>query len=69
VDYRIGPRETKLETFTFDLPDDLAPGTLTVKAVLNYQKLIKPVADFLGVPEEAEIIEVNDHSTFVTILE
>jgi Cytochrome c554 and c-prime/NapC/NirT cytochrome c family, N-terminal region len=69
VDYRLGPRETKLETFTFDLPDDLAPGTITVKAVLNYQKLVKPVADFLGVPEEAEIIEVNDHSTFVTILE
>ncbi|MCK5279111.1 MAG: hypothetical protein KAK04_11240, partial [Cyclobacteriaceae bacterium] len=68
VDYRLGPRETKLETFTFDLPDDLAPGTLTVKAVLNYQKLVKPVADFLDVPEEAEVIEVNDHSTTVEIL-
>lgn len=68
VDYRLGPRETKLETFTFDLPDDLAPGTLTVKAVLNYQKLVKPVAEFLDVPEEAEVIEVNDHSTTVEIL-
>ena len=26
VDYRIGPRETKLETFTFALPDNAAPG-------------------------------------------
>ncbi len=69
VDYRIGPRETKTETYTFDLPDDIAPGTLTVKAVLNYQKLVKPVADFLGVPEEAEIIEVNRQTTTLEILE
>jgi hypothetical protein len=70
VDYRIGPRETKLETCTFTLPQDIAPGPLTVTAVLNYQKLVKPVADFLGVPpDEAEIVEVNRHSTTLTILE
>jgi hypothetical protein len=70
VDYRIGPRETKLETCTFTLPQDIAPGLLTVTAVLNYQKLVKPVADFLGVPpDEAEIVEVNRHSTTLTILQ
>jgi hypothetical protein len=38
--------------------------------VLNYQKLIKPVADFLGVPaDEAEIIIVNEHSTVITIVD
>ncbi len=68
VDYRIGPRETKLETCTFRIPDNVPPGPLTVRAVLNYQKLVKPVADFLGVPEEAEIIQVNEHSTTITIL-
>jgi hypothetical protein len=37
--------------------------------VLNYQKLVKPAADFLDVPpEEAEIIKVNEHSTYVTVL-
>jgi hypothetical protein len=36
--------------------------------VLNYQKLVKPVAEFLDVPEEAEVIEVNNHTTFVTVL-
>lgn len=45
VDYRIGPRETKIETCTFQLPDTIPPGPLTVTAVLNYQKLVKPVAD------------------------
>lgn len=69
VDYRIGPRETKMETFTWAVPATCAPGPLTVKATLNYQKLPTPVTEFLGVPmEEAEIIEVNTHSTSVTIL-
>lgn len=69
VDYRIGPRETKIETCTFTLPDNLPPGQLKVTAVLNYQKLPTPVAEFLDVPlEEAEIIKVNEHSTTVTIL-
>jgi hypothetical protein len=69
VDYRIGPRETKLETCSFTLPMDVAPGPLTVTAVLNYQRLVKPVADFLAVPEdEAEIIKVNQHSTSIIIL-
>jgi len=70
TDYRIGPRETKLETCTFRLPDTVAIGGLKVTAVLNYQKLVKPAADFLGVPaEEAEIIEVNRHSTTVTVVD
>jgi len=69
VDYRIGPRETKIETFTFRLPDDLPPGPLKVTAVLNYQKLVKTVADFLGVPaDESEVLKVNEHSTTIIIL-
>ncbi len=69
VDYRIGPRETKLESFTWNVPATCAPGPLTVRATVNYQKLPLPVAEFLGVPlEEAEIIEVNNHTTNVTIL-
>jgi len=69
VDYRIGPRETKVETFTFRLPYHVAPGEMSIKAVLNYQLLVKPVADLLKVPaEESEIKIVNDHSTTITIL-
>jgi hypothetical protein len=69
VDYRIGPRETKIETFTFMLPFNVAPGEMTITATLNYQLLVKPVADFLKVPEdESEIKFVNDHSTTITIL-
>jgi nitrate/TMAO reductase-like tetraheme cytochrome c subunit len=69
VDYRIGPRETKVEKFTFRVPNDAAPGDMKVRAVLNYQLLVKPVADLLKVePSESEIMEVNEHSTHVTIL-
>jgi len=69
VDYRIGPRETKLETCSFTIPNDAAPGAMKITATLNYQKLVKPVADFLNVPDdEEEIIKVNDHSTSITIL-
>ncbi|MEG8947535.1 multiheme c-type cytochrome [Rosettibacter firmus] len=70
VDYRIGPRETKIETFTFKIPDNAPPGKLKVTATLNYQLLVKPVADFLGVPEsESQIVKVNEHSTELTILQ
>ena len=69
VDYRIGPRETKVERFTFRVPNDAAPGEMNVRAVLNYQLLVQPVADLLKVqPSESEILEVNDHTTHVTIL-
>jgi hypothetical protein len=42
---------------------------MRVKAVLNYQLLVKPVADFLKVPsEESEIMMVNEHFTKIEIL-
>jgi hypothetical protein len=70
VDYRIGPRETKIETFTWQLPDNIALGRVDFKAQLNYQKLVKPVADFLNVPaEESEIIPVNTASTWIEVYE
>ena len=68
VDYRIAPRETKIETFTWEPPDDIATGRVEFTAVLNYQKLVKPVADFLEVPEEeSEIIEINRAMTWIEV--
>ena len=40
VDYRIGPRETKVETYAWELPDSIAPGPVKVKATLWYRRLI-----------------------------
>ena len=68
-DYRIGPRETKIETFTWTVPDRAVPGPMTVKATLFYQLLPLPIVEFLGVPkEEAFPVEVNTHATTVSIL-
>ncbi len=70
VDYRIGPRETLIETFTWQMPDDIPVGVVTFKAQLNYQLLVKPVAEYLGVPaEESEIIPVNYATTWIEVYE
>lgn len=70
VDYRIGPRETKVETFTFRVPETCPPGKMKVTAFLNYQLLVASVGKFLGVPEsEYEIIKINEHSTEIEILD
>ncbi len=69
VDYRFGPRETKTETYSFEIPYDIKPGKLTINAVLNYRLLVKPVGEFLGVPEsEYAAREINDQSASITIL-
>lgn len=68
VDYRFGPRETKIETFTFNLPYEIAEGKVTVTATINYQKLVTSVGEFLEVPdEEMEIIKVGEHFTEFTV--
>jgi hypothetical protein len=70
VDYRIGPRETRIETFTWELPDDLAPGKVSFQAVLNYQLLVGPVADFLHVPaEESAPHVINEAVTWIEVFD
>lgn len=64
VDYRIGPRETKTETYTWNLPDDVAEGMVTVTATMYYAKLVAPVGEFLEVPtDEMEPMLVNTATT------
>ncbi len=70
TDYRIGPRETKIETFTWTVPDDVEFGMVVVRAELNYRRLVKSVADYLKVPaDEAEIIRVNDAETSFEVVD
>jgi len=70
VDYRFAPRETKTETFSFNLPDDIAIGELKFVAKLNYQKLVSSVAEFLNVPaEESEVVLVNEQTTSIEVID
>ncbi len=64
ADYRIGPRETKIETYTWELPDDIPEGMVTVHATLYYTKLIRSVGEYLKVPEEEmEPVIINETET------
>ena len=68
VDYRIGPRETKIETYTWDLPENVVPGNLRFEAVMQYRKLVKSVGDFMGVPdEETETIIIGEARTRIEV--
>ncbi len=70
VDYRIGPRETKVETYTWELPDEIAIGEVRCMAEIYYRKLVKSVGEFLEVPaEEMESQLVNRTETYFTVID
>jgi hypothetical protein len=51
VDYRIKPRETKTEDYSWTLPQDIPKGTLTINARLYYSQIPSSVGKFFGLPE------------------
>lgn len=70
VDYRVPPRGTITEHYTFDLPFEIEPGEVTITASIYYRRLVKPVAELLQVPEdEYQAIKINDHSTTITVFD
>jgi hypothetical protein len=70
VDYRIGPRETKIETFTWEVPEDIAIGKVRCVAEISYRKLVKSVGEFLEVPqEEMDVQMINKSETYFTIVD
>lgn len=69
TDYRLAPLAAVNESYTWKLPDDAAPGPLTVTATIRYSRLVSSVAKFLKVPaEEYAPVEVNQHFTTLTVL-
>ena len=68
-DYRLEPLAAKIETFTWDLPKDMAPGPVEVTAEVWYSRLVSSVAEYLGVPaEESEAVRMGVHSTQFTVV-
>jgi hypothetical protein len=60
VDYRIKPRETKTEDYSWTLPADLPKGKLTISANLFYSEIPSSVGKFFKLPEsEYRPIPVN----------
>jgi hypothetical protein len=70
TDYRIGPRETKIESYTWDVPDDVALGTVRVVARMYYRRLVASVGEYLDVPaDEMEPVLVNETSTWFEVVD
>jgi nitrate/TMAO reductase-like tetraheme cytochrome c subunit len=68
VDYRIGPRETKVETYTWTLPENIPEGKVRVIASMYYRKLVKSVGEYLEVPaEEMDATLVNQTETWFEV--
>lgn len=63
-DNRLAPLKAVSETFTWQLPDDLADGEVTVTARVFYSRIVSSAAEYLKVPEyDWETVEINSHST------
>jgi hypothetical protein len=63
-DYRLAPLAAVTETFSWQLPDDLPEGPVTVTAQVYYSRLVSSVAEYLKVPrEESEPVLINSHTT------
>lgn len=70
VDYRIGPRETKVEKYTWTIPERIPPGKVKIEAKIKYRLLVKSVAEFLNVPPgEYEEMEINSAETEINIID
>jgi len=64
TDYRLAPLAAVAETYTWALPDAVAPGPVTVTATVHYSRLVSSVAEFLEVPEEEWApVEISSHQT------
>ncbi|MEJ2110557.1 MAG: hypothetical protein P8Z37_11730, partial [Acidobacteriota bacterium] len=50
IDYRIGPQETKVETYTWAIPEQFPSGTATVTATLYYSLVPSSVGKFMELP-------------------
>jgi nitrate/TMAO reductase-like tetraheme cytochrome c subunit len=69
-DYRIGPRETKLENYTWTVPSDIPMGRVTITATMWYRKLPVPVQEYLEVPaEESEKQFINQTETYIEVVD
>ena len=53
IDYRFGPLETKVETYTWSAPKDFSAETVTITATLYYSLVPSSVGEFMELPTYA----------------
>jgi len=52
IDYRFAPRETKQETYTWQLPQDIASGEATIEFNMYFSTVPSSVGDFFELPSD-----------------
>ncbi len=68
IDYRIGPRETKIERYSWKVPMDVTPGPVTIEAKLYYSQIPSSVGEFFKLPkDEYAPILVNKASMTIMV--
>jgi hypothetical protein len=53
VDYRIGPQQTKVETYSWTVPENLANSDVTITATLYYSLVPSSLGEFMELPTYA----------------
>ncbi len=67
VDYRIGPRETKIELYEWKVPEGVK-GTVKIEARLYYSQIPSSVGEFFNLPkDEYAPLLVNSATAIVTV--
>ena len=68
IDYRIGPRETKIERYKWAVPKDVAAGPLTFTAQLFYSQVPSSVGEYMELDAgEYAPLKVNEATLTVEI--
>ncbi len=67
-DYRLKPLQAVNESFSWSLPEGVAPGPVTVTATVWYSRVVASVAQFLEIPaEEFAPVKMSDHAVTIEV--
>jgi nitrate/TMAO reductase-like tetraheme cytochrome c subunit len=67
IDYRIAPRETKIENYDFIIPDNIPTGKLRIVSKLFYSEIPSSIGKFFKLPE-TEYAPILVNQSEVTIM-
>jgi len=69
-DYRLKPLEAVNETYSWSLPENIAPGPVVVTATVWYSKVVASVVEFLKIPaDEGRPIKMSDHTATIEVVQ
>jgi hypothetical protein len=68
-DYRLKPLQAVNESYSWSLPDGIAPGPVTVTATVWYSRVVASVAEYLNIPaDEITPVKMSDHTVTIEVV-